>query len=741
MGVINETLLLTDQFSSAFRTFLSLGDQTAGKFDKMSNANAQFQQASVYATQEINAMRSALASQQTLFAAQNQRLAAQKNHVEELAEKYQKLAESKGENATATLRAQESLAKAQIAEQRILQQSIKTSEAIEKQNNAIKEFASRMDQARIKTENAGKAQQDYNDKIKKTNSMAGDLLRTLGKIAAASGVVSLAKSFLGFSDAQAQVNARMNLINDGQQTTTELNELIYQSALRAKSSYFDTADAVSKMGLNAKNAFSSNQELIAFTEQVNKQFKIGGASAQDQSNAMVQLTQAMAAGVLRGQDLNSILAAAPGIARTIEESMGWASGSIKKYAEDGKVTAQVVKNALLDMADQTNAKFESIPMTLSDAMTMGKNIVQHGVQDMAAQWNDFLNTDRGQEIIGEGIQLFSMLASAGVDALSAIGRGALWVHDNMDFIIPILLAIAEGIAVMKAASIAEAAATIAGNLAKAASWALANWYIILGVALLASALIAAQQYGVGMQEVGGVVGGVFGFIYAVGYNVFASLWNIIATFAEFFANVFNDPVAAIAHLFSGLLDTILGMVQTAASAIDALLGSNISGAINGFRNDLSSWVDSTFGENAVQIKRMANLDVGTTMKQWGSYGASLGSKLDNLNLNVSDLAGSFGDLDLGDGAGGLGDIGNVGKVGSVGKIDNDVKLSDEDLKLYRNLAERRYMNQIELKTLAPHIEVSIPENEAKNLTAQDIADKLRALLIEQSAAGTAVSHG
>ena len=741
MGVINETLLLTDQFSSAFRTFLSLGDQTAGKFDKMSNANAQFQQASVYATQEINAMRSALASQQTLFAAQNQRLAAQKNHVEELAEKYQKLAESKGENATATLRAQESLAKAQIAEQRILQQSIKTSEAIEKQNNAIKEFASRMDQARIKTENAGKAQQDYNDKIKKTNSMAGDLLRTLGKIAAASGVVSLAKSFLGFSDAQAQVNARMNLINDGQQTTAELNELIYQSALRAKSSYFDTADAVSKMGLNAKNAFSSNQELIAFTEQVNKQFKIGGASAQDQSNAMVQLTQAMAAGVLRGQDLNSILAAAPGIARTIEESMGWASGSIKKYAEDGKVTAQVVKNALLDMADQTNAKFESIPMTLSDAMTMGKNIVQHGVQDMAAQWNDFLNTDRGQEIIGEGIQLFSMLASAGVDALSAIGRGALWVHDNMDFIIPILLAIAEGIAVMKAASIAEAAATIAGNLAKAASWALANWYIILGVALLASALIAAQQYGVGMQEVGGVVGGVFGFIYAVGYNVFASLWNIIATFAEFFANVFNDPVAAIAHLFSGLLDTILGMVQTAASAIDALLGSNISGAINGFRNDLSSWVDSTFGENAVQIKRMANLDVGTTMKQWGSYGASLGSKLDNLNLNVSDLAGSFGDLDLGDGAGGLGDIGNVGKVGSVGKIDNDVKLSDEDLKLYRNLAERRYMNQIELKTLAPHIEVSIPESEAKNLTAQDIADKLRALLIEQSAAGTAVSHG
>lgn len=738
MAVINETLSLVDQFSSTFRTFLNLGNQTSGRFSEMSNANAQFQQASVHATQQINAMRSALASQQALFAAQNQRLAVQKKHVEELAEKYQKLAASTGENAVATLRAQESLARAQIAEQRILQQSIRTSEIIAKQNNEIKEFATKMDQARIKTENAGKAQDNYNEKIKKGNSVARDLVQTLGRIVAASGALSLTKSFLGFADAQTQVNARMNLINDGQQTTAELNELIYQSALRAKSSYFDTADAVSKMGLNAKNAFSSNQELIAFTEQVNKQFKIGGASAQEQSNAMVQLTQAMAAGVLRGQDLNSILAAAPGIARTIEESMGWASGSIKKYAEDGKVTAQVVKNALLDMADETNKKFESIPMTLSDAMTMGKNIVQHGVQDMASQWNNFLNTDRGQALIGEAIQLFSTLASAGVDALSAIGQSALWVHDNMDFIIPILTFVVATLAAVKAAAIAEATASIAGNVAKAASWALANWYIVLALVFLSSLMVAAQQYGIGMQQVGSVVGSVFGFIYAVGYNVFATLWNIIATFAEYFANAFNDPVANVAHLFSNALDVILGMVETVASAIDALLGSNLSGAVSGFRGNLSSWVDNTFGENAVQIKRMANLDIGTTMKQWGNYGAGLGSKLDNPSLNVSDLAGSFGDLKLGDG---IGDIGNVGKVGSVGKIDKDIKLSDEDLKLYRNLAERRYMNQIELKTLAPHIEVSIPESEAKNLTAQDIADKLKALLIEQRAAGTVVSHG
>ena len=342
MGVINETLLLTDQFSSSFNTFIDLGNRAVATTTALDKS----------------------------------------------------LTHALGKSAGATIGAIRGLGDQAAQTNQLLEQIVEN-------------------------------QQRHKEETEKTDNAAKKLLGTIKKIAAASGALALAKSFLGFSDAQAQVNARMNLINDGQQTTAQLNELIYQSALRAKSSYFDTADAVSKMGLNAKNAFSSNQELIAFTEQVNKQFKIGGASAQEQNNAMVQLTQAMAAGVLRGQDLNSILAAAPGIARAIEESMGWASGSIKKYAEDGKVTAQVVKNAMLDMADQTNAKFESIPMTLSDAMTMGKNIVQHGVQNMAAQWNEFLNTDRGQEIIGEGIQLFSMLASAGVDALSAIGRQRL----------------------------------------------------------------------------------------------------------------------------------------------------------------------------------------------------------------------------------------------------------------------------------------------------------------------------
>lgn len=563
----------------------------------------------------------------------------------------------------------------------------------------------------------------------KTNDQAGKLLSTFKRIAAAAGVTTLVRNFFDFSDTQTQITARLNLMNDGLQTTDQLSEMIYQSALRSKSAYSDTADAVGKMGLNAKNAFSSNQELIAFTEQVNKQFKIGGASAQEQANAMVQLTQAMAAGVLRGQDLNSILAAAPGIARTIEESMGWASGSIKQYAEDGKVTAQVVKNALLDMAEQTNQKFESIPMTLSDAMTQGQNIVQHSVKQMAQSWNDFIQTDKGQEILGEVISLFSVLAQVGTDALAAVGARALWVHENMDMIIPILAAVGAGFLLLEAQSVGAA-------LASAAAWAAANWPILLFASLFAVALVAAQQFGFGMQGAGAVAGYVFGMVYATGYNTFATLWNVIAAFAEFFVNVWDDPLGATVHLFSSVLDTILSMVETVAGAIDALTGSHLQAAVSGFRGKVSDWVDSTFGENAVQIKRMANLDVSATAKQFGDYGANLGSKIENLDLDISKLAGSFGDLDLS----GNGDIDKVAKVGKVGKVD-DIKLSDEDLKIYRDLAERRYMNRIELKTMAPEINVTIPPSSGGNLTADDVSEHLRKMLIEEMNSQTPVPHG
>ena len=227
------------------------------------------------------------------------------------------------------------------------------------------------------------------------------------------------------------------------------------------------------------------------------------------------------------EELNSILDAAPGIARTIEQSMGWAEGSIKKYAEKGMVSAGVVKNSLLSMAEETNTKFQSMPMTVSQAMTMMESIVQHSVSGMAAEWNAFFNSAEGQELLMGAISLVSILAETGVAALSALGQGAMFVADNLDFILPVLAAVALGLAVLHRQAILAGIASVGSALASAAGWAVAHWPLLLLIAVLASAMIAAQQFGVGMTEVCGWVGQVLGMLYAIGYNVFASLWNVI----------------------------------------------------------------------------------------------------------------------------------------------------------------------------------------------------------------------
>lgn len=381
-------------------------------------------------------------------------------------------------------------------------------------------------------------------------------------------------------------------------------------------------------------------------------------------------------------------------------------------------------------------------MTLSQAFTMGVNAIQKDLEESFANWNTFLNTDEGQRTLGQLVSLFTILAQVGVGALSVVGQGALWVSQNLDFILPILAAIGAALLVVHGQAILTAAANVAGGLATASAWALAHLPLILLAAAFASGLIAAQQFGLGMEEVGGWVGQVLGMLYAVGYNVFASLWNVIAAFAEFFANVWNDPLGATARLFFDVFDTILGIVETVAGAIDSLLGSNLSSAVSGFRSQLSGWVDETFGENAIQIKRMANLDVAATSQQWGTVGSNIGSKLDNMNISLSDIAGGIGGLsDLAIPSAGDLDVGDVGTVGKVKSIDGDVNLSDEDIKMYRDLAERRYMTNLELQTLAPQITINIPKGAGDNISEQDLANRLKTILIQQQAAHTAIAHG
>lgn len=264
------------------------------------------------------------------------------------------------------------------------------------------------------------------------NSGASRLLTTVRNLASAYVGLQGIETIVNLSDSMASTTARLDLMNDGLQSTEQLQKKIFQSAQNSRSAYLETAAAISKMGLNAGNAFTSNDELIAFMEQVNKNFVIGGASAEEQKNAMLQLTQAMGAGALRGEELNSILEQGPLIARNIEKYMGWASGSIKSYAADGMVTAEVVKNAMLAMAEETNNKFDGMNRTWAQVMTNIQNRALMASQGLLSMINLIAQHWGSIEPVaiaaGVGILFFSTatwVACGGVGTLTG-AIGVLW---------------------------------------------------------------------------------------------------------------------------------------------------------------------------------------------------------------------------------------------------------------------------------------------------------------------------
>jgi hypothetical protein len=307
------------------------------------------------------------------------------------------------------------------------------------------------------------------------------------------------------------------------------------------------------------------------------------------------------------------------------------------------------------------------------------------------------------------------------------------VHQNWEQLLPL-------IEIAGAAILTYAAIQVGSALMSAAAWAVANWQLLLIIGITAAVIAAIRATGASFQDVGRIAGQVIGFLYATISNVFITLWNgVIAPFAEFFANVFNDPVNAIVNLFASAFSAVLGFVTQVAAAIDNVLGSNLAGAISGFKNNFMAGVEAKYA-NQTKVERMDYVNVRNTMDDFGNIGANLGGRLDEINLSLNgimDAAGGISDsmFNLDNNVGGTGE---VGKVGSVGKIDNDVTLSDEDLQIYRDLAEQRYMNRVELKTLAPNISVTMPDG--THLNPEDVADAIKAMLIEQMAANAATAH-
>ena len=649
------------------------------------------------------------------------------------------------------------------------------------------------------------------------------ILDVAKKAAAAIGGIKAAQGMLGLSDSISQTNARLELMNDGLQTTAELNDMIFQAAQRARAPYQDMADSIAKMGLNAGNAFDSNQELIQFMENVSKQFAIGGASATDMKYSMVQLTQAMAMGALRGEELNSILEQAPGIARAIEKSMGWASGSIKQYAEDGQITAEVVKNAMLQSTDEINRQFKSMPMTFSQAVTMLQNQARQAFAPVGAIISETINSDAfvsGLDSLGRTLYAGMTLAAQG----AKIAGGAIKiVGDNLSWIIPIVGAVVAAFTIYKTAMLIGAAisgaqalvngilaaqtmlaagATVAATAAQygynAALLACPiTWIVIALVALIAMVFAAANSFnqmtGIANTALGVVVGTVYGVAAVIG-NTFARIANVGISAAEWLVNTFNKGIYKIQMFFYnlavGAAEKFNAVSQGAANAAQAVADVFVKGANAAIRAinkiidalnkipgvdlnhvsevgpiSITAHTIDTKGIKKPELKQVSfdRFDTTSTADAWKkgfTKGAAKGdSAMNKLTKgydsikNAMDSIGKYKNAAKGAGSGaggtggsggaggGKGKKGNVGSVDKVKSVGGDISLADEDVKIFRDLAERKYINNIQLKTSSPNINMSVTNNKGKDFDVGVVISKIAEVIAEDANARTSKAHG
>lgn len=587
---------------------------------------------------------------------------------------------------------------------------------------------------RILSEMAQK-QEKVTEKTKETASASGNWIFSLRRVAAAVDAVSLAKSFLATADAMAQMNAKINMINDGMQTTDELQQMIYESAQRSRTSYNDTAKLITRIGQNAKDVFGSNTELIQFAENLNKSFVIAGATQEEISSATLQLSQAMADGVLQGEELNAVFQSAPNVIERIAEYMGKSTGEVREMAAEGQITADIVKNALLQATGDINEQFKEMPMTLGQAFTMGRNYIQQSLKDSFGDWTEFINSENGQKLISGITVAFAALANVAAGAADIAIWAADGIVEHWDIVGPLLAGAASAVMLYGAVS-------VAAGLKSALAWAAAAWPFLLIAVLVGVCIIAIEKLGGGFQRSGATAGAAWGLIASVAYNGIANIWDWIATFVEFFVNVWNDPINTVNRHFVNLADNILSLFESVTGLIDAMLGTDMSKAYSQLRDDLAAAAQEKYGEPAFKLERMEKKDIRQSVFDGMQTGRNFGQKIDNVFGFFENLTESL--ENLGNEFDGVQDgieVENVGTVGTVKNVQGDVSLSDEDVQLYRDLAERRYMNNVELQTLAPNITVSIPESAAGSLRAQDVADEINAILIEQMASHTAVSHG
>lgn len=594
--------------------------------------------------------------------------------------------------------------------------------------------------------NANNKQQNFNNSIRGGSNSANGLLSIIKKVAIAAGGIVGINKVLNISDELASTKARLNLLVDDGGSVEALEQKIMASAQRSRSAYFDTASAVAKLGLNAGNAFGGNMDqVIAFMEQVNKQFVIGGATAQEQSNAMIQLTQAMAAGALRGEELNSILDGAPGIARAIEKYMGIAEGSIKSVAQEGKVTAEVVKNAMFAMEDETNAKFDSMPKTWAQIWAGMKNQALSMFAPILTKINQIANSTKFQQVttaLINGLAGVANIASSVLDILISI---ASVIVDNWSWIQPIIMGIVaamliyNGVMLVGNTIMAVQAAVKAIHTAMTTAWSVATftataaqqglnaallacpitWIILLIIAVIAAIYAAcaavAKFTGIANSGFGVICGGimvVIAFFKNLGLsvaNIALGIWNALGACASNIGTAFHNVISNVQGWFYNLLSTALTVVAGICEALNKL--PFVEFDYSGITNKASEYAAKSaeaYG-NVEEYKSVADAfnegmstfdtfqdgwaaDAFASGAAWGDGVADKVSGMFDFSALDSMGADSLDAFNLGNDLDSI--YGNTGDIANNTAATADaLDIAEEDLAYLRDIAEREAINR------------------------------------------------
>lgn len=555
---------------------------------------------------------------------------------------------------------------------------------------------------------------------RQTSSLVSELHSLAGAFLGIQGV----KALTGLSDSMTSITARLDMMNDGLQTTEELNRMIYESAQRSRGSYQQTANLVAKLVTLAGDAFSSNQEIIAFAEQLNKQMALSGTTTQEAQAAMLQLTQGLASGTLRGEELNSVLEQTPMIAQSIAKYMGVNTGEMRELASEGAITADVVKNAMFAAADEVNAKFEQMPMTWGQVWTSMQNTAIQALHPVlnAVNWLANNLSIIGPLVAGLAASFVVFQVAAHWTQIAAIAAGAYHFVVN-------LLTI--GFGVLRGSTAAASAAVMTFNSALFASpitWIVMLVGVLIG--LLYAGVAAFNKLTGSSVSATGIITGTLATLVAFVYNsVLVPIQNGFAAFANFLGNLFNDPVAAVKLLFYDMALTALGYVQNIAQGMEDLINKipgvevNLTSGIDALYNKVSEGAQKVKNESAWKeyVKAWDYKDLSDAFSGGYNWGANLFGGGDT----VSSLFAQSTAYD------------NIAAIAdSVKGIEKSVSMSEEDIKALVDVAERRYVNNVNLTAQTPVINISGQNTGHTAADRQNLANTIRDILIEQVSSGS-----